>query len=65
MATEEARGSAPLKPLAQSTKPCWGWIWQAVGLCKLSPMASASGGVATEGQPLLRETALGMTRNCK
>jgi len=24
-----ARGSAPLKPLAQCTKPLWGWICQA------------------------------------
>jgi hypothetical protein len=24
-----ARGSTPLKPLAQSTKPRWGWICQA------------------------------------
>ena len=66
-----ARGSAALKPLAQSTKPSWARLDRPIGLCKLSPTApvlsraegSAPGEVAMESQPLLRETALGRALN--
>ncbi len=46
-----ARGSAALKPLAQLQSPVGAEVVRPIGLCMLSPMASASGGVAIESLP--------------